>query len=523
MDNSRTKSAKINSITASSVQFLSLITQFIARTIFIFTLGESYLGLNGLLTNILNILSFSELGIGAAFTFLLYEPLAHHDENKISALVRLYGIIYRRIALIIMSLGLILMPFLPYLIYGKTNVVGNIYLAFFLFLLNTVFSYLWNYKRSIFLADQAGYLNSLNTFAFQFGAQITQIILLLNWPNYYIYLVIQILFTIASNFQISKMIDRKYPFLKNKIVHKVGPATRSYLKKNVIGMMSSKLGGVIIFSTDNLLISAFLGLVSVGKYSNYTLILSGITNVVGQGVGAVTASIGHLNVTAGKERQNSIFYKYSYLSGIIGLAVSIGLITYFDPFITLWLGSKYVLSPLLTWLIVVSFFITQLRQANINFTNAYGLYWEQRYKPIFEAAINLIISIVLLKLTNLGISSVIIGTIISNLVINSWWEPMILLKYGLKNNIVEYAKFYLTQLVSGVMLITMAQYIVRTLSMASDIVKSTALTTLIIIIATMIFECLVIFYGYPKSAGKISVVGIVVHILQGRKTKEKYE
>ena len=514
MNNSRTKAAKLNSITASGVQVLTLIMQFISRTVFIYTLGESYLGLNGLLVNILNILSFSELGIGAAFTFLLYKPLANGEDQQTSALVRLYGITYRWIAVIIFILGLILLPFLPSFIHGNASNVGNIYLAFFLFLMNTVVSYLWNYKRSIFLADQSGYLNSLNTFFFQTGAQIVQIIFLITYPNYYIYLIIQIIFTFASNLRISRMVDRKYPFLKNKSVQKISTETLVYLKKNVIGMMSSKLGGVIIFSTDNLLLSSFLGLISVGKYSNYTLILSGITSVVGQGIGAVTASIGNLNVTADKQKQENVFYKYSYLSGLIGIFASLGLITYLTPFVTVWLGTKYVLSPLLTWLIVVRFFITQLRQANINFTNAYGLYWEQRYKPIFEAIVNLVISVLLLKFTNLGISSVIIGTISSNLLVNSWWEPMILMKHGLKSGMNQYVLFYLTEIITGVVLITLAQNIVYYLSKQNDLVYSTLITATLTVMFSLIYELIILRFGYPKSIEKISFIQIIFQFIK---------
>lgn len=120
-------------------------------------------------------------------------------------------------------------------------------------------------------------------------------------------------------------------------------------------MMISKLGSVIIFSTDNLLLSSFLGLIVVGQYSNYIIILSGITSILGQGIGAVTSSIDNLNVTENEDKQTAIFYKCSYLSSVITIICSVELITYFSPFITVWLGSKFVFSPTLTLLMVVGF------------------------------------------------------------------------------------------------------------------------------------------------------------------------
>lgn len=72
-----------------------------------------------------------------------------------------------------------------------------------------------------------------------------------------------------------------------------------------------------------------------------------------------------------------------------------------------------------------------LRQSIINYTNAYGLYWYERWKTLFEAGVNLIISWYLIRNTNLGISGVLLGTIASNLIVNYIWESHIVLKYGL--------------------------------------------------------------------------------------------
>lgn len=511
MNNSRTKASILNSISASATQILNLIMSFFVRLCFIKILGEQYLGLNGLFTNVLSILSFTELGIGAAITFSLYKPLAESDVDQISALMQLYGKIYHIIAATILVMGLIVMPFLHSLINGSTELVGNIYVAFLLFLLNSVVSYLWNYKRSIFFADQSGYINSLNTIIFQIVAQVLQITFLLLLPSYYIYLIIQILLTLISNFQISRMADKRYPFLKQKKNVKVLPETIKYLKKNVIGMMSSKLGGIVVFGTDNLLLSIFLGLGAVAKYSNYTMILTGVTGVLNQGISAVSSSIGNLNVTSDKQKQTKIFYKYSYLSGLIGLIVSIGLATYFGPFIDLWVGPKFVLSPLITWLIVVNFFVNQLRQANINFTNAHGLYWEQRYKPIAEALLNLVVSLVLIKFTELGIGSVLIGTITSNLFVNAWWEPFILLKFGLNENIKTYSLFYMSQLIIGIILITLSQFFAHSLNKNGSILEATLITTVFLLVGAFIFESAVLSFGYPKKVEKISFIGVILN------------
>lgn len=509
---SRTKLSTYNSVSASVAQLLTLVFSFVSRTIFIKVLGEQYLGLNGLFTNILNLLSFAELGIGAAITYSLYEPIAKKDEKSILGLMQLYRKVYHAIALLIFVIGIVITPFLKYLINGSTESVGNINYAFILFLLNTVFSYLWNYKRSIFFANQEGYINSLNTLVFQVGAQIIQIIFLFIYPSYYLYLVVQLLLTVTSNLQISRLADKKYPFLKSKESVNVSSKVIKYIKRNVIGMVSSKLGGIVVNGTDNILLSAGLGLGTVGIYSNYTLILNGMNSVINQGISAVTASIGNMQVTETKEKQRVIFYKYSHLSGMVGLFISIGLSSFFSPFISVWVGKNYILSPLTTWTIVLGFFVAELRQANINFTNAYGLYWEQRKKPIFESIVNLVFSLIFLFYMHLGIKAVVLGTLLSNLLVNIWWEPIIVIKFGIKGNLKEYFKYYFAQLGFGVIFFSISQY-VSIFIPANKLIAHMFLTAILLIILLVIFDWIVSKF-LPKYVGSYSVLRSVVKKLR---------
>ncbi len=509
---SRTKLSTYNSISASVAQLLTLLASFVSRTIFIKVLGEQYLGLNGLFVNILNLLSFAELGIGAAITYSLYEPIAKKDENAILGLMQLYRKVYHAIALLIFVIGMIITPFLKYMINGSTSDVGNIHIAFILFLLNTVFSYLWNYKRSIFFANQEGYVNSLNTLIFQVGAQIIQIIFLFVYPSYYLYLIIQVLLTVTSNLQISKLADRRYPFLKSRKNVEVPSKVISYIKRNVIGMVSSKLGGIVVNGTDNILLSAGLGLSTVGIYSNYTLILNGMNSVINQGISAVTASIGNMQVTESKAKQRIIFYKYSHLTGLVGLFISVGLSSFFSPFISLWVGSNYILSNFTTWTIVLGFFVAELRQANINFTNAYGLYWEQRKKPIFESIVNLLFSLIFLFYMHLGIKSVVLGTLLSNILVNMWWEPLIVIKFGIKGNLKEYFKYYFAQLICGITLFTIAQYVSYKVPL-HHLIEHVILTSFLLLVTTMIFD-IVVSKFLPKYVGKYSALQSVLKKLR---------
>ncbi|SYW14873.1 lipopolysaccharide biosynthesis protein [Oenococcus oeni] len=450
---SRTKAAYTNSIIAALAQFINLVFSFVTRFFFIHELGAEYLGLNGLFLNILNILSFAELGIGAAITFSLYKPIHDQNHQDILALMKLFRTVYRIIALIILVCGLILLPFLSNFIADKnlSVSVGNIYFAFFLALMNTVVSYLLSYKRSFVIAAQLGYIDSVNRLSFNVITQVFQIFFLLTLHSFYIYLFIQLLLTFLSNVRITMIANKRFPYLKD--LSKAGKVSKDvvdYLKKNVIGMMSAKFGGVVVNGTDNLILSSFIGLSIVGLYSNYTLFLTGLASVLTQGISAVTSSIGNLGSEAGSlDLQKKIFHQYQYINNLVSAFGSFGLALFLPDAISLWAGKSYLLSALVTFLIVENFFITQLRQNVINVTNAYGLYWFERYKAVIEALSNLIISLVLVIVFKFGIEGVLLGTIASNIFVNSWWEPMIIFQNKLHGIWRKYTRNYLVTLFFG--------------------------------------------------------------------------
>lgn len=295
---SRTKAATINSIIASSAQLIQLAMQFISRSVFINVLGAEYLGLNGLFLNLLGYLNFAELGLGAAITFSLFEPLVKNDERQIAAIMNLFRKWYRYIALFVLIGGLILTPFIPKLIHGGgIGLHLNIYIAFLLALSNTVFSYLLTYKRTLLLADQKGYINTLNSVGFNIIGQLLQIVAILLFKSFYLFLIIQAMVMVISNYHVSKVVDKMYPYLSIYKHEKVGANVISYMKKNISGMLSAKLGGIIVNGTDNLLLSYYIGLTSVAMYANYTMIITGLTQVMGQLLSAVTASIGNLGAS----------------------------------------------------------------------------------------------------------------------------------------------------------------------------------------------------------------------------------
>lgn len=505
----RTKAATINSAVASSAQLIQLVMQFISRSVFINVLGAQYLGLNGLFLNLLGYLNFAELGLGAAITFSLFEPLVKKDERQIAAIMSLFKKWYQYIALFVLVGGLILTPFIPKVIHGGgTGLHLNIYLAFLLALSNTVFSYLLTYKRTLLLADQKGYINTLNTVGFNIAGQILQIVTLLLFKNFYLYLIIQAVVMVISNIQVSRVVDKMYPYLAIYRHEKVGDNVIHYMKKNISGMLSAKMGGIIVNGTDNLLLSYYIGLTSVAMYANYTMIITGLTQVMGQLLSAVTSSIGNLGASdESPKKKEEVFYKYFYISSLLSMLIAVGFSAFSSAFVNIWLGEKMVFGFLPLLIISLNFVLQNLRQSIINYTNAYGLYWYARWKPVFESLVNLAVSWSLVKFTTLGISGVLIGTITSNLLVNFFWESWIVLHYGLNAKILRFLRLYLAFILDSTIIILSAVLAVKRYS--GDNILGGVLIAIVAEIAVVLSFMIINKLFYPKDVAYFSVNSIL--------------
>ncbi len=428
-----------NVITALIGQGLGIILSFIGRGVFINTLGMEYLGINGLFTNVLSILSLAEMGVGTAIIYSLYSPLAHGDKRQVRALMTFYEQVYRTIGVTIFILGIALVPFLKYIIKGQPD-IPYLYLIYLLFLINTVVSYFFAYKRSLIIADQKNYIATMYRYGFYIVLNVCQIILLLTTKSFIGFLIVQISVTILENLMIANKANKMYPFLRDKTKIKLGIESRKEITKNVKALLCHKIGWIVVSGTDNIIISSFLGVYWVGLYSNYYLVTNALNIVIGQIFNALTASVGNLNALESKEKTYNVYKKILFANfWIVGFS-SVCLISLFNLFIGVWLGEEYIFESNVVLVIVINFYISMVRKATLVYKDAMGLFWYDRYKPLFEAGINMVISIILVP--KLGIIGVFIGTLISTITTAFWIEPYVLYRYGFKIKIRKYFQEY---------------------------------------------------------------------------------
>lgn len=435
---SRTKKAVVNASFGMGMQFVIVLCQFVLQTVFIKTLNAEYLGLNGVFSNVLQFLSLAELGIGGAITFTLFKPLADKDEGLIRATMNLYKSIYAIIGLIVFVMGIMLSFSLNWFI--KPDVpLGNVQLMFILYLMNSVVSYFFAYCRTLLIADQKSYIDSINQAIFRVLQVILQGVFLIVTHEYILFLVVQIIVTIVSNYSIYAKTIKVYPFLKNKDKsRKIPREVIDTLKKNAMGAFSAKIGSIVVFGTANVLISKFVGLAAAGLFSNYMLLLNSVSGLMNKAINSVAASIANFINSKDESKIDDVFFEYMYVVSFCALISGLLLSIEIQPFIRFWVGSKYELPKMTVALIIFNWILNLMRNTVLSFMAAYGAYWEVRWKSIIEAALNLSIGVLLITTTNLGINAVVISGIAVGLAINAWVEPWILFR---KSNSFDKGKY----------------------------------------------------------------------------------
>lgn len=425
----RTRYSIINMLFNIGGQFLTMLLSFINRMVFIRCLSAEYLGVNGLFTDVLSILNFAELGIGTAMVFSMYEPAARDDEQKLARLMNLYKWMYRAVAVSVLLFGLVLLPFLPYLIKGGEG-IEHITLIYMIYVLGSASSYLLSYKNSIYQAYQKGYICAGWSMACECIKTVSQITVLLLTRNFILYLAVQQAIQFLPNIMVSRMVDKEFPYLKE--CHELPEREeRNGILKNIGAMSMHKLATVIVRNTDSLLMSSFIGLATVGLYSNYRLVLNALNNLLNKFATAFSGSVGNFAALENSDRLYQVYKEMDFLFFVQSAYLTGGLMMLFNPLIELLFGREYCFPMTTVAIIVTEFYISRMRQTNLLFREVMGLFWNDRYKAVAESIINLVASLVLVR--QYGVTGIIWGTIISTLCTCAWVEPYIFLKYGVQD------------------------------------------------------------------------------------------
>lgn len=440
-EQSRTEYSAKNTTVAVISRIIAIFMGFVTRVVFTRMLNESYVGVNGLFTDILNVLALSELGVGAAITYALYKPIAEKDIEKQKSLMKLYRYIYRFVAAVVCVAGLAVIPFMDVLIKNQPD-VDNLTFIYLMYLANSVLSYLLVYKRTLIDAHQKIYIGTLYQTIFLVIQDIVQIIILITTQNFILFLFIYLVCTFGGNLMISLKADKLYPYLKDKDVKPLDKEERRDIFKNIKAMLMHKIGAVVVNNTDNLVLSSIVGITSVGLYSNYYLLIGSVRQVLDQVFYGITASVGNLGITEDKTRVKKIFETSFFLGQWMYGFAAICLYQLLNSFVEISFGKNYVFPLSVVLILCINFFVTGMRKATLVFRDSLGLFWYDRYKSIAEAVINLVVSVILAY--KFGAAGVFWGTLISTVFTSSWVEPYVLYKHHLKTPVFNYFVKYIS-------------------------------------------------------------------------------
>lgn len=411
--------------------FCNTLVSFIARSIFIRILGAAYNGLNGLFTNILQVLNLAELGFSSSVAYALYKPLKDGDEQNTAMIMSYFAKIYRIVALIVAVAGCCCVPFLQYLIAEDISTLpfslSELRLYFCMYLANTVCSYLLAYKRTIITADQNAYIISIADNTGNIVLNLLQIALLLITKNYFAFLGVMIAKTIINNLVIHLIAGKRYPYLK-KYKEKLPKEERQLILKNVQALLFHKIGSVLIYSTSTIVISTFVSLVNAGKYANYLMIVTQVNAFINIFFSAVLASVGNLCADNNKEYEYTVFKRILYISNFFTVFVFSCYVCLFNDFITLWVGEEMLLDFPTTIAVSFTGIVSYVRITVNTFKDAYGLWRKDWYKSLLEAAVGIGLAIGLsFVFSTFG---VVIGYSIASLFIAMPIENIVLYRYG---------------------------------------------------------------------------------------------
>ncbi|MFR2096456.1 lipopolysaccharide biosynthesis protein [Eubacterium sp.] len=432
----RLKNSFINFMSGIGNRLLTMLLSFVVRTVFVKCLNTEYLGVNGLYSNILNMLSLADLGFGTAMVFSMYRPLAENDKEKLNQLMALYKKVYAIIGTVILILGLGLVPFLDYLIKNPPNINGLTF-YYILFLFNSVVSYwFFAYKTALLQADQKVYITTNYSSVFSVIKSILQIVVLVIFHNFTFYLITQILCTICQNIAVAIKVNKMYPFFKEKCKSDLPKHEKGKIFGDVKALMLTQIAHITLNSTDNIIISAFVGIKEVGLLSNFVMISDAITALLCQITSSVSASLGNFFVKESVDSRYALFKKIEFLNFWLYSFSMVALITLLNPFIDIWLGEGYLIEQSAVVCLGINFFVAGFMNTIGTFRTTLGLFTQGKYRPIIVSVINIGLSILLSY--KWGMTGVLAATFISRLCVNLWYDPLLIHRDGFNKPVKPY-------------------------------------------------------------------------------------
>lgn len=458
------KSAK-NALVSLLAQAFTLLLNFISRSIFIRYLSTEYLGVNGLFSNVLTLLSFAELGIGGALVYAMYRPMKEKNEEKLSQLLSFYRKAYYGIALAVICIGFVLSFFVEYLVAEQPDIQESMQAIFWIFLLNNALSYMLAYKQSLLIVDQKEYVVSIVRQVVSIIQICAQILLLYFTHEYFVYLLCQLAGTMLINVVLLLYVNKHYGWVTKKhLKTSLDKEEKRRIFVDIKALSISKIAGVVSNGTDNIIIARIDGLLSVGMISNYTMIINLLKNLIWNTLSGITGSIGNFNVDSSTERKRSVFNELFLISFWIYGFVCVCLVVLLTPFVTVWLGEDFIIDLNTVIALVAILYVSGINFPYYTFRITCGLFDSVKYNYVMFAVCNVILSIILGICY--GLVGVYVATSISRLMTVELKEGRVVFEQILGLKYIDYIKQYFGSLILVSLASTIAMFLTNLVALS---------------------------------------------------------
>ena len=415
---------------------LSLFLAFFSRRIFLDCLGAEFIGLTGMLMNIMSFLSVAELGIGTSIAYFLYKPLQEDNHDKINEVMSMLAFLYRCIGVLIGVIGIILSLFFPWWFNNLTTGLPLVYFAFYSFLGSSMAGYIFNYKQLLVNANQKQYLVNSYFQTIAIVQSIAQILLAYYYRNLWLWVAVGLLFTIIGIIIFNHRIQQLYPWL-NIDLKKGRQNLKKYpeVLKKTRQIFVQKIKDFILYRSDEIMVGMFVSVVKVAFYGNYTMIinkLNFLVNILSEGL---SAGVGNLLAEGDQRNIMKIFWELTAARFLILGVIIFSLLLFFQAFIGCWLGTEYQLSDVIVYLVIFNLFMRYQTAAVYIYLGSAGL-----FSDVWAAWTELIvnISVTLLLAPTYGIAGILLGKIISFGFISSFWKPYYLFSQAFHRSVWDY-------------------------------------------------------------------------------------
>lgn len=442
MEDSRTSNVIKNSGASLLSRLVQMFVQFVIRTIFIYYLGNEYTGISGLFTDIIQVLSLLELGLDTSMIYSLYNPIAQNDTRHISALMNFYRKAFNVIGIVVLTAGVVCTSFLGYIVKGVPNISEDIRGIFLMYVATTSFSYFLVYKTIILRANQKSRIISNWTSVVYILESVLESVLIIIFRKFYAYLIVHFIATIMRNVILSWETNKLYPEYVAKTDETLSKQEKIKLFRDLACLTMYSTAGVVIYSTDSVFISAFLGTIEVAIIGNFTLIINAVRKMVEQVVGATKPSIGNLAATSNTEKQELVFKRMNFISFWVACFTGTCLFVLLNPFVgDVWFDASYKLPIASVAILIANYFIAVMVYPVESFRTANGLFVQGWMRPLIMAVTNIVLDFVMGRLW--GLDGILLATTISRLATQVWYDPYLIYKLVFKKKSKQYFIDYL--------------------------------------------------------------------------------